>query len=235
MLTGRVPGKNPRFLAIRSLTSRCRLRATTASGGSRIFLISTKTGQNRRRAVVALALASAVAVAGCQDSQPPSSSPEPSPTEASPSPQIPQAKWKMKTQSVGRLGKLSNKQKRRHKAQRPRIKRVVREVYAALFLEPDAIREVISERFSRRAGRALLRAGPGFRPGAERVRTLTRHASIGLQAHTPSSAAAKIFVRARAKGPGAVVRLRHRATMWMQRIDGEWRVIGFEVDQERAG
>jgi hypothetical protein len=136
---------------------------------------------------------------------------------------------------VGRVGKLSKKQKRRHKVQREQVKSVVREVYTALFLEPDSIRDVISERFSRRAGRALLRAGPGFRPGAERVRTVRRTANIGLQAHTASAAAAKIFVRARARGSGSVVKLRHRATMWMQRIEGKWRVIGFEVDQERLG
>jgi len=186
--------------------------------------------------VAALVLASAVAVAGCQeDSQPPSTSPDPMPSETPSVPQIAQAKWKMKATPVGKVGKLTKKQRGRHKVQRARVKSVVREVYQALFLDPESIRQVISERFSRRAGRALLRAGPGFRPGAEKVKTLQRRANIGLQAHTASAAAAKVFVRARAQGSDAVVRLRHRATMWMQRIDGEWRVIGFEVEQERAG
>lgn len=198
-------------------------------------MIGTKTGRNRRRAVVALLMGAGLAVAGCEDSRPPSASPAPSPADATPVPRIPQAKWKMKTSPVGRVGKLSKKQKRRHKTQREHVKSVVREVYAALFLEPDSVRQVVSDRFSRRAGRALLRAGPGFRPGAERVRTVRRTANIGLQAHTASAAAAKIFVKARARGSDSVVRVRHRATMWMQRIDGEWKVIGFEVDQERVG
>jgi hypothetical protein len=140
----------------------------------------------------------------------------------------------MKTKPVGRLGKLTKRQKRRHKVQRARVKSVVRDVYSALFLEPEALPEIISTRFTRRSGRALLMARAGFRPGAERVKTLTRRASIGLQAHTATAAAAKIFVRARAKGQDSIVRLRHRATMWMQRRDNEWQVIGFEVDQERA-
>jgi hypothetical protein len=230
-------GENPRFWAIRSLTSRCRLRATKASGRKRTLLIGTKTGWNRRRAAVVLALASALAVAGCQDSQSPSASrsQEPPSEQPEPTPEIPQAKWKMSTRPVGRAGKLTKRQVRRHKAQRPRVKGVVREVYEALFLEPESIKDVIAERFSRRAGRALLRAGPGFRPGAERVKTTKRIAKIGLQAHTASAASAQVFVKARARGPGNVVKLRHKATMWMQRINNEWRVIAFEVDQERAG
>ena len=206
-------------------------------GRNRTLLIGTKTGWNWRRAAVALALASALAVAGCQDSQPPSASrsPQPSPGQPEPTLRIPQAKWKMSTRPVGRAGKFTRKQIRRHKAQRPRVKSVVREVYEALFLEPESIKEVIAERFSRRAGRALLRAGPGFRPGADEVKTTKRIARIGLQAHTASAASAQVFVKARANGPGNVVKLRHRATMWMQRIKNDWRVIAFEVDQERAG
>ena len=198
-------------------------------------MIGSKTGKKRRRALASLLLVSAVVVAGCQDSQPRATSPDPAPSEAPPVPEITQAKWKMKSNPVGKVGKLTKKQKKRHKVQRARVKSVVREVYQAMFLDPESIRQVISERFSRRAGRALVRAGPGFRPGAEKIKTLQRRANIGLQAHTASAAAAKVFVRARARGADAVVRLRHRATMWMQRIDGEWRVIGFEVNQERAG
>jgi hypothetical protein len=196
-------------------------------------LISTKTGQNRRSAVASLILASAMVISACQESRPPSSSSQPPPAEAVPAPEITQAKWKIKTRSVARVGKLSKKQKRRLDVQRPRVKGVVREVYEALFLEPESMQQIISGRFSRGAARAMLQSGAGFRPGAERVKTLTRRANIGIQAHTASAAAARILVRARARGSGSVVRLRHRATMWMQREGDGWQVIGFEVDQGR--
>lgn len=213
-----------------SLSSAC----DDCPGGSRIFLISTRAGQNRRSSVTSFLLATAMVLAACQESRPPSSSSEPPPPEAAPAPEIPQAKWKIKTRSVARVGKLSKKQKRRLDVQRRRLKSVVREVYEALFLEPESMKQVISGRFSRGAGRALLQSGTGFRPGAKRVKTLTRRANIGIQAHTASAAAARVFVRARARGSGSIVRLRHRATMWMQREGDGWQVIGFEVDQKRV-
>ena len=191
--------------------------------------------RQRRRAVAAALVATSLLFAGCRESESPrSSSPEPSPRPAAPVPAIAQAKWKIKTRAVARVGKLSKKQKRRLKVQRPRVKRLVREAYDALFLEPDSMEPIISRRFSRGAGRALLASRAGFRPGAERVKTLTRRANIGIQAHTASAAAARIFVRARAKGSNGPVRLRHRATMWMQRAGDGWHVIGFEVDQKRV-
>jgi hypothetical protein len=140
----------------------------------------------------------------------------------------------MTAHATGGLGKLSNKEKRRLKEQKPRVRKFVREIYAALFLDPDSMEAVLVDKFTRRAGRALIRSGAGFRAGAESVRTLARKATIGIQARTASLAAAKVKVRAKATSESEIVKLRHRSTLWLQRKNGRWRVIGFRVDQERV-
>jgi hypothetical protein len=177
-------------------------------------------------------LASMLALTACNPSEQ-TAAPE-DPAEQTPVEKIPQAQWKMSAHATGGLGKLSRDEKRRLKAQKPRVRRFVRDIYAALFLEPESMEAVLARNFTQRAGRALIRSGAGFRPSAESIRTLARKATIGIQARTASLAAAKVKVRAKAMTDEAVVKLRHQSTLWMQRKNGRWRVIGFRVDQERA-
>jgi hypothetical protein len=185
------------------------------------------------RRIATTSVAFALMAAACNPQQP-ESAPEAPPPTTPEAPRIPQAKWKMVAYQSGSLGELSNKEKKRLKNQKPRVRKFVREVYAALFLDPSTIDSVVAEMFTRRAGRALKRSGAGFRPGAEKIKTLMRKATIGIQADNAALAAAEVNVRARAMANNDVVRLRHQSTLWMERKNGRWRVIAFKVDQERV-
>ena len=148
-------------------------------------------------------------------------------------PDIKQARWDFKVRPSAVLAKrLKKKERKRLMRQRGPLKRTVKEVYDALFLNPEATREVIRRRFVGSASRAMLSAQAGVRGGATEVKTLRRSAAIGIDATSGRRAAATVFIRARAWMDGERVGMKHRSTLWLERVKGRWVAIGFQVNQE---
>lgn len=146
---------------------------------------------------------------------------------------IKQARWDFRVRPSAVLSKrLHKKEKRRLLKQRGPLKRTVKEVYDALFLDPPSARGVIARRFAGNASRAWLATKAGFRSSATDVKTLKRAAEIGIDAFSGRRAAAKVFIRARASIKGEKVKMKHRSTLWLERVRGRWVAIGFQVKQE---
>ena len=148
-------------------------------------------------------------------------------------PDIKQARWDFKVRPSAVLAKrLKKKERRALMRQRGPLKRTVKEVYDALFLYPEVTRDVIRRRFVGSASRAMLSARAGMGAGATEVKTLQRSAAIGIDANSGRRAAAVVSIRARASIDGDRVRMKHRSTLWLERVGGRWVAIGFQVNQE---
>lgn len=146
-------------------------------------------------------------------------------------PTIKQAAWRIKAKRIGSVGKVTRADKKRLKAQRPRLKGLIKDVYDSLFLFPSRKKMSLRRHFTHPAARRVLATKAGISPRAERVRTWSRRAIIGVQPNNAAVAVAEVYVRATGKIGDKIFRLVHRATLWLQRSRGAWKVVGFEVDQ----
>jgi hypothetical protein len=147
-------------------------------------------------------------------------------------PAIPQAEWRIKAHPAGALDKISPKQKKFLASQEPAIKSLIRDVYDAAFIDPASLKTTLNKNFQDAAAGALLRADVGFPATVEAVRTITRRARVDIDAARGTHAAASVQILARGTIGNKIVRLRHRSVLWMEKSDGKWRVIAFEVSQE---
>lgn len=150
--------------------------------------------------------------------------------EVSP-PSIKQAAWRIKAKQIGSVGKVTRADKKRLRAQRPRLNGLIKDVYDSLFLSPSRKRISLRKHFTHEAARKVLATKAGISPRAERVRTWSRRATIGVQPNNGTVAAAQVYVHATGKVGNKIFRLVHKATLWLQRSRGTWKVVGFEVNQ----
>jgi hypothetical protein len=146
-------------------------------------------------------------------------------------PNIKQAAWRIKAKPIGSVGKVTRADKKRLKAQRPRLTGLVKDVYNSLFLFPSRTKNTLRKHFTRRAARKVQLSKTGISPRAEEVRTWSRQARIGIQPNTARVAAAEVYVRAKGRIGDKIFRLVHRATLWLHRSNRSWKVVGFEIDQ----
>jgi hypothetical protein len=181
---------------------------------------------------IGLVLAGALAVPACSgdDNE---AVPAPEPGQSSPAlPSVEQADWKMKVFPTAATHKITRKEKKRFHSQGPRLRRLVRDVYAALFLDPAIRARTVRARFAPPAAQAMLKTKSGMPNGADRIKTLIRRARIGVQVGAAKRAVATVHVTARATVKGERVRVVHRSTLWLQRSGRGWRAIAFDIDQE---
>jgi hypothetical protein len=186
---------------------------------------------NQRRLTVAVAAAVLLASLGTACTEPPSGeSPRAQIPEVSTA-KIKQAPWRIRTQPVGSVAKITRADKKQLKDQRPRLATLVKDVYDSLFLFPSRKKAALRKHFVRRAARRVLSSNAGISPRAKRVRTWSRRADIGIQPNNAAAAAVKVHVHATGIVGRRVFRLVHKATLWLQRSKRGWKVVGFEVDQ----
>ena len=149
-----------------------------------------------------------------------------------PAAEIDQARWDVRTYPAGALGRISNKDKKVVAAQRSEIAAVVTQLYDALFLHPERRAEVADRVAMGPAGQAIRSSDAGLPTEVTDVKTLKRSAEIGVEVDG-GHAAASVEVRAKGVIDGRPVKALHTATLWLERADGRWRVIGFDFDQRR--
>jgi hypothetical protein len=186
-------------------------------------------GMSLRRCGLVAVLCVTLVAAACDDRNRPTAGPA---IEGTPTPAVKQARWRFRTHPSAALGRLTNREKRRIRAQKPRLERLVRDVYNGLFLPTEAKQKVIRERFTARAAAALLRSGAGTPDRLSEVKTTLRRARIGIGAASARQAAAEVWLQARALAGSRKVRIVHRSTLWLQKTRGRWKAIAFEVKQE---
>ena len=147
---------------------------------------------------------------------------------------VPQAPWTIKAYPAGVTEKVTAAQAKVLEKRRPEVIALVKRVYDGLFVHPGRLAATLEENFTPAAAAALRRAGAGVEePGA--AATTLRTAEIGVQADGGARlAVASVTVRA-ARSDAEADPLRHKATLWMERRDGGWQVIAFDVDQGPLG
>ena len=149
-------------------------------------------------------------------------------------PAVEQAPWKIQFSAEGRFGKLSKAQRESYANQKENVAAVVTGIYDAIFIEPAKLDEAIEATFSRDAARSLAAKDLSFPTGATEVTTTRRRASIGLAADNADFAVGKVTVFAEATIGERQVDVEHHSTLWLERADGDWKVIAFDVKQGPA-
>ena len=143
---------------------------------------------------------------------------------------VPQAPWTIKAYPAGVTAKVTKAQEKVLAKRRPEVIALVKRVYDSLFLHPGRLDGTLEENFTQAAATALKRSGAGVAEAGAAATTL-RTARIGLQASGGARLAiASVTVRA-ARPDADAAPLRHKATLWMQRANGGWKVVAFDVDQ----
>lgn len=199
-------------------------------GAGRARPYRRNTGWRSRCTVAAACLF--VAVTSCDDRPAPEGAPPPTP--ASTEPAIKQARWQIKAYPSATVRPLKNKDKRRIRAAKPEVKKLVRDVYDVLFLSEGDGQSVIRTSFTARAADALVRSGAGIPHRLTEVKTTVRRAHIGIGAASARQAAARVWLQARAYLGADKVRISHRSTLWLEKRAGTWRAIAFDVKQRPA-
>jgi hypothetical protein len=147
---------------------------------------------------------------------------------------IKQARWRIKTERVGSVAKVTRADVKRLKAQRPQLAGLVKDIYDSLFLFPSRKASILRRRFERGAAREVLSSRAGVSPRASRVHIWSRRANIGIQPNSAAAAASRIYIHATGRVGQKRFRLVHRATLWLQRLKTGWKVVGFDVTQGPA-
>lgn len=144
-------------------------------------------------------------------------------------PELHQAVWDFQTRPAGATAKITKQHSMALRRQRSAIRRTVKSIYNALFLDPRSLRPVLKNHFTPAAATSFKRAGAGVR-AAGTIRTTYRGADIAMDpAAGVRRAVANVSLRAVEVGRGR--RVIHRATVWLQRPKKTWKVVAFEVSQ----
>ena len=144
-------------------------------------------------------------------------------------PALKQAAWHLQRRVVGDTKGPSHKKVL--KLQLAAVSATVTDLYDALLLHPDTVKEFATDHMSPDAARALSSSKIAFGDSIERVQTLRRAASVSLQGPSASHAAARVAIKLRGRNGQKEVHLQHHATLWLERVKSNWRVIAFDTSQ----
>ena len=142
------------------------------------------------------------------------------------------ASWATAARPVGALGKLTKPERRSFDKQRLRVRATVTTLADAIALHPEGnLSDAAGPLMSRAAARSLSKQAPSLPKGAEAITILQRSGRISVQAPRFSAAAAELQIVMRATVEDRVVKWRNDLRFWLQRADGKWRVISFDIDR----
>jgi hypothetical protein len=141
------------------------------------------------------------------------------------------ALWHTDSFPVGASGHLSKKERVRFDVQKERVRVTVRDLSDALALDPGRMPDAVERLVTKAAAPALLKAAPSMPKDATEITAIKRTGRIGLQAPRFAAAAAEVNVIMQASFEGRIVKWRNHFDLWLERADGEWRVIAFDLDR----
>jgi hypothetical protein len=143
------------------------------------------------------------------------------------------AVWHTDAFAVGASGPLSKKESNRFVAQKDRVRATVRDLADAFAIAPEKLPDVATRVMTASAAASVVKRAQAMPEGAEQVTVLRRVGRIGIQAPHFAAAAADIKVVMQATIDGRVVKWSNKLTFWLQRDNGEWRVIAFDLDRSQ--
>jgi hypothetical protein len=140
------------------------------------------------------------------------------------------AVWHAHAYAVG-TPHLSKKEKVRFQAESQSVRRGVRNLADALALDPTKVSAVAERLLTKDAAHSLVKAAPGIPKNAEAITAMKRTGRIAIQAPHFAAASAEVKIIMSASFEGRAIRWRNDYTFWLQRNDGKWRVIAFDLDR----
>ena len=150
-----------------------------------------------------------------------------------------QAPWKIKTFPAGALTKLGKGDRALVDKRAAAVEGIVQDVYDAELLKPQNLRKVLDHAFTRPAAASFAKSGLGVPKGASDVRSTKREARIGVNVAGGRTAAADVTIALVGELKGEKLKITQHSTLWMERVERHWRVVGYDVKQgptpKRAG
>ena len=142
------------------------------------------------------------------------------------------APWETGAKPVGSLGKLTKAERASFEKQRVRVRATVTKLADAIALHPEgALAAVAGRLMSRPAARSLSKQAPAMPKDADAIEIVERGGRISVQAPRFAAAAAQLHVVMKATVEDRVIKWRNDLTFWLERTDGNWRVISFDIDR----
>jgi hypothetical protein len=142
-----------------------------------------------------------------------------------------QAPWDIKTFPAGALTKVGKSESALVEKRAVVVEELVKDVYDAELLNPQDLPKVLERSFTRPAAQSFAKAGLGVPKGASDVRSTARAARIGVNVAGGSTAAAKVTISLVGKVKDDKLKMTQHSTLWMQRIEKHWQVVGYDVKQ----
>lgn len=138
--------------------------------------------------------------------------------------------WDIRSFAAG--GKPSPHAKRLIAERGAQVSVIVRDLYDALLFGRGDLGDVARSHFTPPAAAALGAAKIGLPKELRDIQVTKRTASIGIQARGADHAGVRVDVALQGSEGDRLIRLSHRATLWLERDGMRWSVIGFDVNQK---
>jgi hypothetical protein len=142
-----------------------------------------------------------------------------------------QAPWKVKTFPAGATAKVGKDERSLVDQRGAIVEQLVRDVYDAELIRPNDLPKVLERSFTRAAANSFQKAGLGVPKGASDVRATTRSARIGVNVAGATTAAADVTISLVGDLKDDKLKMTQHSTLWMQRVERHWRVVGYDVEQ----
>jgi hypothetical protein len=146
-------------------------------------------------------------------------------------PEAQQAPWVIETFPAGAISKIGKADRALVENRAAAVEGIVKDVYDAELMDPASLPKVLGRSFTNRAAESFAKAGLGVPKGASDVRSTTRRARIGVDIVGGRAAAADVKISLVGAMKGEKLKITQRATLWMQRDERHWRVVGYDVRQ----
>lgn len=146
---------------------------------------------------------------------------------------IPQAKWEVKAFAAPNAAGISKADRAVFVREKHDVVEQIRRLYEALFLAPKSVDKTVRATMTQAASKVLAGSRIGLHDRVEDVRTTARFAKVGIQVEDGLRAAAVVRVEARALRKSSPIRVWHRAKLWLEKVDGTWKVVAFDAEQGR--
>lgn len=147
---------------------------------------------------------------------------------------LPQAKWRVRAFPSGVIGHVTRKDINHARRRGVRAIHAVENVYDALVLDPSDAERAVHAHFEDGAARAFLRARARLPSRITRVRTTRRRLQIGIDAKSAGKAIATVLVSFKGRRDSRRVKIRLRSTLWLERVDGTWKVLAWRAKEGPA-
>jgi len=144
-------------------------------------------------------------------------------------PEVRQAKWKLTVKRAP--GKrLTKEQKASFRKHRQKLKTMTQDIFDALFLSPEKRSNALRTNFAVKARKSFQRLGAGVPRGADDVRIRRRSARIVIDETARATMTVNVVARGQTnESPFATM---NRSVLYLAREKGDWKVFGYEVDQQ---